>query len=298
MFVMSDDNSHQRQGNSWSKGLKRWLSTAPETRDELIKLVQDSRKFLEPDTVNMLEGVLDLPATQVLDIMTPISQVVGLSIDNTADIVMQTYLDTTHSRYPVFENDSQNNVLGILLAKDLIPFLLAKTQGQTDDFDLQSVLRQPIFISETARSDNLLRLFQKNQTHMAIVIDEFGNTAGVVTLEDLLEEIVGDIEDEHDEVLGLDEINHIVPVENRVNTWLIQSITPIEVCNQQLGTAFEYGDVSSMGGLVMQSLGQVNDLLGQSVLIDGCKLTVLSANERFIQEIELITGYNSSFETN
>lgn len=296
MSVMSDDNSHQSSGSSWSKGLKRWLSTAPETRDELVKLVQDSRKFLEPDTVDMLEGVLDLPATQVHEIMTPISQVVGLSIDDSADVVMQTYLETTHSRYPVFEDDSQNNVLGILLAKDLIPFLLAKTQGETDDFALKSVLRQPIFISETARSDNLLRLFQKNQTHMAIVIDEFGNTAGVVTLEDLLEEIVGDIEDEHDEVLGIDETNQIVPVENRANTWIIQSMTPIEVCNQQLGTQFEHDEVTSMGGLVMQSLGQVNDLLGQSVLIDDCKLTVLSADERFIQEIELIKGYNNDFE--
>lgn len=296
MSVMSDDNSHQSSGSSWSKGLKRWLSTAPETRDELVKLVQDSRKFLEPDTVDMLEGVLDLPATQVHEIMTPISQVVGLSIDDSADVVMQTYLETTHSRYPVFEDDSQNNVLGILLAKDLIPFLLAKTQGETDDFALKSVLRQPIFISETARSDNLLRLFQKNQTHMAIVIDEFGNTAGVVTLEDLLEEIVGDIEDEHDEVLGIDETNQIVPVENRANTWIIQSMTPIEVCNQQLGTQFEHDEVTSMGGLVMQSLGQVNDLLRQSVLIDDCKLTVLSADERFIQEIELIKGYNSDFE--
>lgn len=293
---MSDDNSHQSSGSSWSKGLKRWLSTAPETRDELVKLVQDSRKFLEPDTVDMLEGVLDLPATQVHEIMTPISQVVGLSIDDSADVVMQTYLETTHSRYPVFEDDSQNNVLGILLAKDLIPFLLAKTQGETDNFALKSVLRQPIFISETARSDNLLRLFQKNQTHMAIVIDEFGNTAGVVTLEDLLEEIVGDIEDEHDEVLGIDETNQIVPVENRANTWIIQSMTPIEVCNQQLGTQFEHDEVTSMGGLVMQSLGQVNDLLGQSVLIDDCKLTVLSADERFIQEIELIKGYNNDFE--
>lgn len=296
MSVMSDDNSHQSSGSSWSKGLKRWLSTAPETRDELVKLVQDSRKFLEPDTVDMLEGVLDLPATQVHEIMTPISQVVGLSIDDSADVVMQTYLETTHSRYPVFEDDSQNNVLGILLAKDLIPFLLAKTQGETDNFALKSVLRQPIFISETARSDNLLRLFQKNQTHMAIVIDEFGNTAGVVTLEDLLEEIVGDIEDEHDEVLGIDETNQIVPVENRANTWIIQSMTPIEVCNQQLGTQFEHDEVTSMGGLVMQSLGQVNDLLGQSVLIDDCKLTVLSADERFIQEIELIKGYNNDFE--
>ena len=293
---MSDDNSHQsnqQTSSLWSKGLKRWLSTAPETRDELVKIIQDSRRLLEPDTVAMLEGVLELPATQVHEIMTPMSQVTGVSIHTTPPDIMQAYLETNHSRYPVFEDDSQNNVIGILLAKDLIPFLVEKARGGTAHFDLNSVLRQPIFISETARSDNLLRLFQKNQMHMAIVIDEFGNTAGVVTLEDLLEEIVGDIEDEHDDIAGIDETNHIIPVVGKTDTWIVQSITPIELCNQQLGTTFLHDEVNSMGGLVMHSLGQVNDVLGQKVLIDDCQLTVLSADERFIQEIELVKGYNS-----
>lgn len=295
---MSDDNSsahssNKQQGSSWSRGLKRWLSTAPETRDELVKLVQDSRKFLEPDTVDMLEGVLDLPAIQVREIMTPVSHVAGITQHQDLHDIMSLYMETAHSRYPVFTDDNKDTVMGILLAKDLIPFLVAKAQGQSiDHFHLETIVRQPIYISETARSDNLLRLFQKNQIHMAIVIDEFGVTAGVVTMEDLLEEIVGDIIDEHDDIEEDTDINHIVPVPNRQDTWIIQSITSVTDCNEQLGTHFDSDDVTSMGGLVMQELGEVNEVLGQTVYIDDCRLTVLSADGRFIQEIELVKGYN------
>lgn len=283
---MSDDNSSS--STSWSRGLKRWLSTAPETRDELVKLVQDSRQFLEPDTVDMLEGVLDLPATQIREIMTPITQVVGIGeAENLADI-MAVYMETTHSRYPVFDAQDDDAVMGILLAKDLIPFLVRKARGETiHDFQLAKLVRQPIYISETARSDSLLRLLQKNQMHMAIVIDEFGNTAGIVTMEDLLEEIVGDIVDEHDDIDEDSNINNIIPHPTKVNTWIIQSITPIGDCNDQLGTQFDDSEVDSMGGLVLQTLGQVSDLQGETVKINDCTLTILSVDGRFIQEIEL-----------
>lgn len=295
---MSDDNSsshlsNKPQSSSWSRGLKRWLSTAPETRDELVKLVHDSRRFLAPDTVDMLEGVLDLPAIQVREIMTPVSHVAGITQYQNLQDIMSLYMETAHSRYPVFIDDNKDTVMGILLAKDLIPFLVAKAQGQNiDHFNLEAIVRQPIYISETARSDNLLRLFQKNQIHMAIVIDEFGVVSGVVTMEDLLEEIVGDIIDEHDDIEEDTDINHIVPVPNQPDTWIVQSITSVSDCNEQLGTHFDSEDVTSMGGLVMQELGEVNEVLGQTVFIDDCRLTVLSADGRFIQEIELVKGYN------
>lgn len=293
---MSDEHSStsSSSGSSWSRGLKRWLSTAPETRDELVKLLLDSRKLLEPDTVDMLEGVLDLPATQIREIMTPISHVTGVRDSDSLGAIMDVFMETTHSRYPVF-NSEDESVLGILLSKDLIPFLVRKARGEDiSDFSLAKLVRNPLFISETARSDSLLRLLQKNQLHMAIVIDEFGNTAGVVTMEDLLEEIVGDIVDEHDDIEGDSSLNHIVPHPIKPNTWIIQSITPVSDCNDQLGTNFDDSDVESMGGLVMQALGQVNELAGETVQIDDCTLTVLSVDERFIQEIELVKGYNTS----
>ena len=158
------------------RGLKRWLSTAPETRDELIGLVQQSRQFLEPDTVDMLEGVLDLPATQVREIMTPRPQVIGLHESTSLSEVMDIILETTHSRYPVFDSQDDDAVIGILLAKDLIPILVHMVRDQEDKIDsqrLRDLVRQPLYISETARSDTLLRSLQRTQVHMAIVVDEF-----------------------------------------------------------------------------------------------------------------------------
>ena len=261
------------------RGLKRWLSTAPETRDELIRLVQDSRQFLEPDTVDMLEGVLDLPATQVREIMTPRPQVIGLHESTSLDEVMDIILDTTRSRYPVFDSQDDDAVIGILLAKDLIPILVHMVRNQEDKIDskrLKDLVRQPLYISETARSDTLLRSLQRTQVHMAIVVDEFGNFGGVVTMEDLLEEIVGDIVDEHDDFDEDSDINNIVPDPEKPNTWRVQASTVIDDT-----------DVDTMGGLVMQALGFVGDLEGESVVIDDWQITITDVEGRFIQNLEL-----------
>ncbi|MGO1249926.1 CBS domain-containing protein [Psychrobacter sp.] len=285
---MSDDTPSQ---SSWSmRGLKRWLSTAPETRDELSRLVQDSRQFLEPDTVDMLEGVLDLPATQVREIMTPRPQVMGLHESASLAEVMDIILDTTHSRYPVFDSQDDDAVIGILLAKDLIPILVYMVREQEEKIDskrLKDLVRQPLYISETARSDTLLRSLQLTQVHMAIVVDEFGNFAGVVTMEDLLEEIVGDIVDEHDDFDEDSDINNIVADPEKSNTWRVQASTVIEDCNDELGSNFDDTDVDTMGGLVMQALGYVGDLEGESVVIDDWKITITDVEGRFIHNLEL-----------
>lgn len=285
---MSDDTPSP---SSWSmRGLKRWLSTAPETRDELIGLVQQSRQFLEPDTVDMLEGVLDLPATQVREIMTPRPQVIGLHESTSLSEVMDIILETTHSRYPVFDSQDDDAVIGILLAKDLIPILVHMVRDQEDKIDsqrLRDLVRQPLYISETARSDTLLRSLQRTQVHMAIVVDEFGNFGGVVTMEDLLEEIVGDIVDEHDDLDEDSDINNIIAHPEKPDTWRVQASTVIEDCNDELGTHFDDTDVDTMGGLVMQALGYVGDLQGESVTIDDWQITVTDAEGRFIQNLEL-----------
>ncbi|MER2163336.1 MAG: transporter associated domain-containing protein, partial [Psychrobacter alimentarius] len=264
--------------------------TAPETRDELVRLVQDSRQFLEPDTVDMLEGVLDLPATQVREIMTPRPQVIGLHESTSISEVMDIILDTTHSRYPVFDSQDDDAVIGILLAKDLIPILVHMVRNQEEKIDskrLRDLVRQPLYISETARSDTLLRSLQRTQVHMAIVVDEFGNFGGVVTMEDLLEEIVGDIVDEHDDFDEDSDINNIIADPEKSNTWRVQASTVIEDCNDELGSQFDDTDVDTMGGLVMQALGHVGDLEGESVVIDDWKITITDVEGRFIQNLEL-----------
>lgn len=280
---MSDDSS------SWSmRGLKRWLSTAPETRDDLLKLVQDSRQFLEPDTVDMLEGVLDLPATQVREIMTPRPQVTAVSSSDDLAEILSVVIETEHSRYPVFDSHDDNAVVGILLAKDLIPLLKARVDGEESVLKLSEIVRKPLYISETARSDTLLRLLQKAQVHMAIVVDEFGSVSGVVTMEDLLEEIVGDIVDEHDDIDEDSDINNIVPHSEKSGVWLVQASTLISDCNEILGSHFDDADVDTMGGLVMQALGSVSHLQGEVVQIDDWQITIVDVEGRFIHLLELV----------
>lgn len=178
----------EEPGPSWGmRGLRKWLGTAPETRDELLKLVQNSRRFLEPDTVAMLEGVLDLPATKIREVMTPRTAMISLQEDDQLLDILDVLVESAHSRFPVFSSDQPDNVVGILLAKDLLPFL---TEPNTK-VDIRVLMRQPLFVPESARSDQVLRMLKHTQTHIAIVIDEYGSTAGLVTLEDILEEIVG-----------------------------------------------------------------------------------------------------------
>lgn len=267
----------------WSRGLKRWLSAAPETRDELAKLVQESRRFLATDTVDMLEGVLELPATQVREIMTPRTQMKSLVSDDTLADILPTVLETAHSRYPVLDSHDGDAVIGILLTKDLIALLVNDLP-----LTLANLVRKPLYINETARCDTLLRLLQKAQVHMAVVLDEFGGVSGVVTMEDLLEEIVGDIVDEHDDWSADSDIHNIVKDPKVAGAYLVQAGTPIGDCNERLGSAFDDSDIDTMGGLFMQAVGMLGNLEGETAMVDGWQMTVVAAEGHHIEQLRLV----------
>ncbi|KAA8733927.1 CBS domain-containing protein [Acinetobacter qingfengensis] len=266
---------------SWTRGLRKWLHTAPETRDELLKLVQDSRKFLEPDTVAMLEGVLDLPATKVREVMTPRTALISLQEDDDLLDIIHVLIESAHSRFPVFSKDNEDTVVGVLLAKDLLPFL---TERRTQKLDINVLMRQPLFVPESARSDQVLRMLKNTQSHLAIVIDEYGTTSGIVTLEDILEEIVGEIEDEHDEA---DQIAQFIQPDDQ-NAWIVQALTPIEHFNDLMNTHFSDEEVETMGGLLLQEIGLVNDLQGQIVELEGWNFQILEADSRTIHLIRAV----------
>ena len=272
-------------GPSWGmRGLRKWLGTAPETRDELLKLVQDSRRFLEPDTVAMLEGVLDLPATKVREVMTPRTSMVSLQEDDQILDILHVLVESAHSRFPVFSSDQPDNVVGILLAKDLLPFMT----DPSVNVDIRNLMRQPLFVPESARSDQLLRMLKNTQTHIAIVIDEYGTTSGLVTLEDILEEIVGEIEDEHDNVD--EEAQFIVPDNDHTtaNTWIVQALTPIEHFNTVLDADFSDDEVETVGGLLLQEIGLVSDLQGQVIELENWQFTITEADARTIHLIRAV----------
>ncbi len=268
---------------SWAmRGLKKWLSTAPETRDELMKLVQDSRQFLEPDTVDMLEGVLDLPATQIREIMTPRPALVSLYEDDELLNILPVLIQSAHSRFPVFSVTEPDTVVGILLAKDLLPVLVGNHEGIT----IKSLMRQAVFVPETARSDQALRMLKHTQTHIAIVVDEYGTTAGIVTLEDLLEEIVGEIGDEHDIHDPLAE--YIIPDHEISGAWLVQALTPIEHFNDVLDAEFSAEEVETIGGLLLQEIGLVSDLEGQLITLGDWLFKIIKADARSISLVRAI----------
>ncbi|MFW2012009.1 HlyC/CorC family transporter [Acinetobacter bereziniae] len=276
---------HEESGPSWGmRGLRKWLGTAPETRDELLKLVQDSRRFLEPDTVAMLEGVLDLPATKIREVMTPRTAMVSLQEDDQLLDILDVLIESAHSRFPVFSSDQPENVVGILLAKDLLPFLT----NRSSSVDVHALMRQPLFVPESARSDQVLRMLKNTQTHIAVVIDEYGSTAGLVTLEDILEEIVGEIEDEHDN--ADEEAQFIIPdtTHNIANAWIVQALTPIEHFNNVLDAEFSDDEVETMGGLLLQEIGLVSDLQGQVVELEDWQFTIVEADARTIHLIRAV----------
>ncbi|MCJ8147222.1 MULTISPECIES: CBS domain-containing protein [Acinetobacter] len=269
---------------SWARGLKKWLNTAPETRDELLKLVQDSRQYLEPDTVAMLEGVLDLPATKIREVMTPRTSLVSLQEDDDVLDIIHVLIESAHSRFPVFSAENSDKVVGVLLAKDLLPFLNQVNRK----VDIPTLMRQALFVPESARSDQVLRMLKNTQSHLAIVIDEYGTTSGIVTLEDILEEIVGEIEDEHDEVDQFAQFIQPDPESEQQNAWIVQALTPIEYFNTILASKFPDDEVETMGGLLLQEIGLVSDLQGQVIELADWSFTIIEADTRSIQRIRAV----------
>ena len=269
---------------SWARGLKKWLNTAPETRDELLKLVQDSRQYLEPDTVAMLEGVLDLPATKIREVMTPRTSLVSLQEDDDVLDIIHVLIESAHSRFPVFSAENSDKVVGVLLAKDLLPFLNQRDRK----VDIPTLMRQAVFVPESARSDQVLRMLKNTQSHLAIVIDEYGTTSGIVTLEDILEEIVGEIEDEHDEVDQFAQFIQPDPESEQQNAWIVQALTPIEYFNTILASKFPDEEVETMGGLLLQEIGLVSDLQGQVIELADWSFTIIEADTRSIQRIRAV----------
>lgn len=275
----------EESGPSWGmRGLRKWLGTSPGTRDELLKLVQDSSRFLEADMVAMLEGVLDLPATKVREVMTPRTAIISLQEDDQLLDILHVLIESAHSRFPVFSSDQPDNVVGILLAKDLLPFMTEPVSK----IDIRALMRQPLFVPESARSDQVLRMLKNTQTHIAIVIDEYGSTSGLVTLEDILEEIVGEIEDEHDK--ADEEEPYITPDQTHQaeNAWIVQALTPIEHFNTVLGADFSDDEVETVGGLLLQEIGLVSDLQGQVVELGDWEFNIVEADARTIHLIRAV----------
>lgn len=247
------------------------ISPEPESRDELLEILQDAhaRNLIDADSLSMIEGVFEVSTLCARDIMVPRAQMDAIDVTDTPETFIPFVQATAHSRFPVYE-DSRDNIIGVLLAKDLLRYF-------TDtDFDLRQLVRPVVFIPESKRLNILLREFRVNRNHIAVVVDEYGGVAGLVTIEDVLEQIVGDIEDEYD----FDDTNdNITPAAD--GSYRVRGLTEIEQFNEALGTHFSDDEVDTVGGLVSSKLGRV-PTRGEKVEIEGVQLEVLRADARQI----------------
>ncbi|MCX8573654.1 MULTISPECIES: CNNM family magnesium/cobalt transport protein CorC [unclassified Gilliamella] len=273
---MSDDNHR-----SPKKGFTLWLSqlfnSEPKDKEELIEVIREAEEneLIDPDTLDMIEGVMDIAEQRVRDIMIPRSQIVTIKDNYTLDECLNIISEHGHSRYPVISED-RDHIEGILLAKDLLMFI---RQG-VDNFDLKKILRPTVVVPESKRVDHMLKEFRMERYHMAIAIDEFGGVSGLVTIEDILELIVGDIEDEFDEIEDRD-IRRLSP-----QVYTVRALTPVEDFNDVFKTDFSDEEMDTIGGLVMQHFGRL-PLRGESITIEGYQFKVTIADRRRIIQLHV-----------
>jgi magnesium and cobalt transporter len=249
------------------------ISPEPENRAELLEILQDAheRKLIDADALSMIEGVFQVSDLTARDIMVPRSQMDVIDLTTPVQEWLPLVLSTGHSRFPAVEGE-RDKVVGVLLAKDLLRYY------SEESFDVRDLLRPAVFIPESKRLNVLLRDFRANRNHMAIVVDEYGSIAGLLTIEDVLEQIVGDIEDEYD--FDEDEDN-ILPVKDGAEgaRWRVKALTEIEQFNETLGTRFSDNDVDTLGGLVAHHLGRV-PRKGDVFELENIRFEVLRADAR------------------
>jgi magnesium and cobalt transporter len=277
---MNDDASTNGQDKrSWLDKLSFFLSDRPSTKEELLERIRQAEEdqILDREVLDTIEGALQMSHMQVRDIMVPRPQMAVVKADQSTQEFMQTITETSHSRFPVI-GESPDEVLGILLAKDLLPLAFAK---QMDDFDLNAMLRKPIFVPESKRLSILLNEFRTNRYHMAIVLDEYGGVAGLVTIEDVLEQIVGEIEDETD---AEEDDGNIRPFADK--GFLVKALTTIEDFNAHFGTYYDETEFGTIGGIISQKFGHL-PAKDESIQVGDLNFLILAADNRRIRLMQV-----------
>src|SRR5512142_220998 len=249
--------------------LSMMLLREPEDREQLIALLYSAyeRNLLDADALSMMEGVLQVSERQVREIMIPRAQMDVIDISEPPEQFIPFVIETAHSRFPVIDGD-KDNIIGILLAKDLLRYYAG------EEIDVRDMLRPAVFVPESKRLNVLLRDFRSNRNHIALVVDEYGGVCGMVTIEDVLEQIVGDIADEYD--FDEDEDNII---RADAEYWRVKADTEIADFNEALGTDFSDEDYDTIGGLVLKAAGQMPKR-GERIQIGEWQSTVLRADSR------------------
>ena len=263
---------------TWRDWLADLLPNEPTDRPELLEMLKDAsdRRLFDKEALNIIHGALAVSDMRVRDIMIPRSQVVTVELDSRVEEFLPTVIESTHSRFPVI-GDDMDDLKGILHAKDMLKLLRL---DDWSDFDIKDYIRPTIVVPESKRLNNLLQEFRETRNHMALVIDEYGAVAGVVTIEDVLEQIVGDIEDEHD----VDDDSFIKQLDHQ--SYTVKATTPIEEFNEYFDTKFVAGDLDTIGGVVVKEFGYLPQR-EETIHIAPFDIRVINADSRRVRLLHL-----------
>jgi magnesium and cobalt transporter len=280
---MNDDQStNGQEKRSWLQRITLFFSDRASNSEELLEQIRQAEEdqILDREALDTIEGAMQMSKMQVRDIMVPRPQMATVKADQTVSEFMQTVTETAHSRFPVV-GENPDEIVGILLAKDLLPLAFGNMIEETG---IQAILRKPVFVPESKRLSVLLNEFRTNRNHMAIVLDEYNGVAGLVTIEDVLEQIVGEIEDETD---AEDDDGNIRPFADK--GFIVKALTPVEDFNEHFGSDFSEDEFDTIGGIITQRLGHLPNK-DEEVVIDQFQFRILSADNRRIRLIQVSQG--------
>lgn len=281
---MNEEQQHSNQSDNNKKSFfqslfGRFFQGELKNREELVEVIRDSEQndLIDQNTREMIEGVMEIAELRVRDIMIPRSQIIFIEDQDSLNACLNIIIESAHSRFPVIADaDDRDNIAGILHAKDLLKFL----REDAEAFDLSKLLRPAVIVPESKRVDRMLKDFRSERFHMAIVVDEFGAVSGLVTIEDILEQIVGDIEDEFDE----EEIADIRQLSR--HTYAVRALTDIDDFNAQFNTHFEDEEVDTIGGVIMQAFGYLPKR-GEEITLENLQFKVTSADSRRLIQLRV-----------
>lgn len=261
--------------NTWLQKLRHLVTREPHSHAQLIDVLREAeqRHVLDQDELQMIEGVLAVSDKKARDVMIPRQQMIVVDAEETIAAALPIITQSQHSRFPIV-GETPDTIIGILLAKDL---LISLSEGKAKDKLIRDFIRPVVFIPESKRLDILLKEFRQDRNHMAIVVDEYGASSGLITIEDVLEEIVGEIEDEHD----TDEKNTLIHLVHD-NLFHVNALTPIETFNSYFHTDFSDEDFDTIGGLVLQQFGRLPKR-NEKITFGHFDVTVIKASRRGIQ---------------
>lgn len=275
----SDEHKYPVKSRSWLERLTALLAHEPQNRDQLMEVLRDAeeRDVLSSEMLGMIERILQVSEMQVREVMVPKAQIVMIENNISLDQLLPIVIESGHSRFPVFD-PSGGDIIGILLAKDILKYTYKQ---ESEQFCMSDILRLPVFTPQSKRLDILLREFRVNHNHIAIVLDEYGHVAGLVTIEDVLEQIVGEIEDEYD----IDEEDVYIK-KHADETYIVKAQTPIEEFNDYFHASFSDDEFDTIGGVVLKQFGHLPKR-GETVKMQQYRFKVLHSDNRRIYLLEV-----------